>query len=155
MADLKSSVVAQDARACLCNMCGQMERDQDAHATDKEYMCGPSCIVDVIRINLMFVFLSCLQCICRMQHVGHAMVSLERVRYIQDNLEAFVVAVSLMCTRGYLDEASNPEALRAMSCPVSPCLRQLRPVLLQAQHLLEEVSQSSPWWQLLIFLGQH
>lgn len=45
--------------------------------------------------------------------------------------------------RSYLDEASNPESLKAMSCPVSPCLRQLRPVLLHAQHLLEEVSEPS------------
>ncbi|KAK9904804.1 hypothetical protein WJX75_002805 [Coccomyxa subellipsoidea] len=74
----------QDARACLCNMCGQMERDQDTFATDEEYM-------------------------------------------------------------GYLDEASNPESLRAISCPVSPCLRQLRPVLLQAQHLLEEAKVEPPW----------
>jgi hypothetical protein len=144
MADLKSSVVAQDARACLCNMCGQMERDQDTFATDEEYMCGPSCTVDVIRINLSTSFLFAMHMPHAARQTCHGF--LERIRYVRDNLNAFVVAISLMCARGYLDEASNPESLRAISCPVSPCLRQLRPVLLQAQHLLEEVSQSSPWW---------
>ena len=46
MPDLKGNLPAQNARTCLSNMCGQMERDQDAHATEEEYMCAPSCAYD-------------------------------------------------------------------------------------------------------------
>ena len=42
--------------------------------------------------------------------------------------------------RDYLDEATDPENVEAQSCPISPCLRQLRPAILHAQHLLTEVT---------------
>ena len=42
--------------------------------------------------------------------------------------------------RAYLDEATDPENVEAQSCPISPCLRQLRPAILHAQHLLTEVT---------------
>lgn len=44
--------------------------------------------------------------------------------------------------RAYLDEATDPENVEAQSCPISPCLRQLRPAIVHAQHLLDEVNQT-------------
>lgn len=67
-----------------------------------------------------------------------------------------------MCPiRAFLEEASNPQNVDALSCPIKPCLRQLRPLLVKAQHLLDEVCTkaiftsstiSTPeWWKYLAF----
>ncbi|BDA49628.1 hypothetical protein COCOBI_14-2480 [Coccomyxa sp. Obi] len=45
----------------------------------------------------------------------------------------------------YLDEATDPENVESQSCPISPCLRQLRPAILHAQHLLNEARLEPPW----------
>ena len=48
---------------------------------------------------------------------------------------------TLDVARKFLEEVSDPRRAESVSCPVYPCLRNLRPGLLAAQHLLDEVGR--------------
>lgn len=107
------------------NMCAQLQKDQDPYATDEEYMCAPwSTTILMHSVGIIMNFVT--RCVWR-----------AAAEVTPCNLEGIKWLAVLV--RDYLDDSTDPENVDVQSCPISPCLRQLRPTIVHAQHLLDEV----------------